>query len=206
MEARCSDPLIGRWADAHLATLGLERNRLLAVADSALAAGRDLSPFALAMAAGMNMYLVGGESLRGEHVGERWLSHRAGNLEGIISVDGQIIVYFQNAHLCCQAHLPEPRSKRGPQSELASAVNLFEAQGIDLPARSKGAGTKCASVYYLLVDEDGRVELSSMVIEGGVFVAYGERAFLRDDLELEPRLVSREEPPAPIIEIAISRK
>ncbi|MDO5622568.1 MAG: hypothetical protein Q4G24_13985 [Paracoccus sp. (in: a-proteobacteria)] len=206
MKAYPSEPLTGDKADARLEALGLTRASLLATADTALAAGRDVSPFALKMAPGMNRYLVGGESLRGEHVGDRWEPYRRGNLEGIISRDGQTIVYFQNAISCCQLHLPQPRSKRGPQSEKMSSINLFEATGIHLPHLIKGREMSCAAVYYLLVDDDGRVELSSMVIEGGFFTSYGERIILRADSDLDPAVILPEEAPAPVLEIAISRK
>jgi hypothetical protein len=160
-----------------LKELTLPKNKLIEVRDIAVHEGSNATLFHAANAAGTYSYHGGTWALRDRFVGGDWVLDRSNGVETIKNDKLKIIVAFSNVDLACvDAHMPQPRTKKGSGAERAMmGGGLFG----DLPQyapRPKGEW----QFFYLMVDVNGAVELTRPVVQGGKFTAAIERIYLSD--------------------------
>lgn len=164
-----------------LAELKLDKCKLLLVRSKAVAAAADATPFHAANAAGTFSYHYGTFGLRDEFVGDAWKLDRLEGVEAIRNDEIKVKIVFANVDIAHKyEHDPKPRSPKGAGSERMCNGNLFP----DLPrhARTPANGW---SIYYVMVDENGAVELSRAMVKNSKFVDYVERIFLSDGSDID---------------------
>jgi hypothetical protein len=160
--------------ESRLHEMGLDRPTLLRVAAQARAEGANATPFHCSNASGTFSYQYGTFFLRRDFVGKIWRIDRAEGVEGIWNDGALIRVVFSNVDICCNdEHPPKPRSKKGSGAERVCQTGLFDG----LPQYAPRPTGRHAT-YYLMVAEDGAVELSRPVIANETFAAYIERLYL----------------------------
>lgn len=165
-------------ADQRLTDMGLSKSKLLEVRDVALAAAANVTPNHAANAAGTYAYQDAVFALRDRHQGEDWKRCRTNGVELIHNQELGLKIGFCNVDQACADVGPKPRSVKGSGAERVCTGNLFGSEE-NLPHFSK-PHSDGATVYYLMVSQDGAVELTSPVIKGGTFKSYVERIFLSD--------------------------
>ena len=163
-------------ADQRLFELKLTRKGLGTVRQIARHYARTANPFFPANAAGTFSYQYGTWSLRNQHVGKEWHVDRFGGVECIRNDKEKIRIAFCNVDLACDdEHPPKPRSEKGAGAERATQSSLFD--GMDQIAQVPLGEW---SFYYLMVDQDGKAELTWPVVQGGKFTGFVERIYLHD--------------------------
>ncbi|MEM7690966.1 MAG: hypothetical protein AAF194_00785 [Pseudomonadota bacterium] len=164
------------WAvGARLAELGVSREKLLEVVDTAVAAAADATPFHPSNAAGTFAYQYGTFALRNAFVGEDWTTDRTYQLEAIRNDALNVRVTYSNVDVATNHEFgPKPRSRKGAGAERACQGYLLEG----LPQYAQVSDDDTAT-YYLMVDSQGAAELTRPVVKNGTFHAYVERIFLR---------------------------
>lgn len=161
-----------------LESFTLSRDQILAVARVAKAWADDASPLSPTNAAGTLAYIYGVTELRNQLVNGRWQVDRTCGVEAVINRDLGIRIGFQNVDRACSITFPpHPRSAKGPASENLCGPTLFEFAGVD-PGPLTGVGTDGVPTYYVMVGEDGSVELSHPVISNGSYKHFNERIFI----------------------------
>lgn len=188
-------------APDRLAQMDLDREKLEKVGFAALAASADTTANDTANAAGQFAYLYGTRFLRDECVGENWRVDRADGVESICNDSKKIKVIFQNVDIACsKTAKPKPRSKKGAGSERACQGNLFP----DEPDYAPRPQSEWAT-FYLMVDEEGNIELTRPVVKSGTFVAYVEQIPIAVSSDwVGPEDITDE--PADDFEIEVTRK
>lgn len=158
-----------------LQQLGLNKNKLLEVRDIALHEGSNATAFHAANAAGTYSYHGGTWGLRDRFVGDDWVLDRSNGVETIKNEKLKVIVAFSNVDLTCNdAHIPQPRTKKGSGAERAMTPDIF---GGTLPQYAP-VPTGEWQFFYLMVDVDGGCELTRPVVKGGKFTSAIERIYL----------------------------
>lgn len=171
--------------DQHLSELQLERDRLIAAGQHALAGRASASPLHPSNTAGFLSYADGVKGLRVENVDENWSVFRSEGVEGICNDGLKIRVLFSNVFEACGERDPQARSRKGAGSERVASGDLFDSAGIDLPdSVIKFHGDY--KTYYLMVDQNGAMELSLPIVKaGGNFLRCVVRIFLIDGSDLD---------------------
>lgn len=176
------EPVVQRL---HMTVLGLRRVR-----DVAMAERSNATAFHPVNAPGTFAYHHGVWALRNEFVGQHWKPECPGGVEAIVSVDLSVRVAFANVDLCCvEEHDPISISGKGAGVERLCQANLF-AEGLPLYVKEQAANQ--VLLYYVMVDPDGRVELSRPTIQGKAFGPCVERNFIsngKDDDDGGKRVV-----------------
>ena len=177
-----SDPV---ERDQRLSELQLECDRLIAAGHHALAGRASASPLHPSNTAGFLSYADGVKGLRAENIDDNWRVFRREGVEGICNDDLKIRVLFANVFEACGERDPQARSRKGAGSERVASGDLFESAGIDLPdSVIKFRGDY--KTYYLMVDQNGAMELSLPIVKaGGNFLRCIERIFLIDGSDLD---------------------
>ena len=161
--------------EPRLQELSLDRVGLLRIADMARNEGANATPFHCANAPGTFSYQYGTFYLRREYVGETWRVDRSEGVEGIWNSAARTRIVYSNVDVCCNDdHGPKPRSKKGSGAERVCQTGLFDGWPQYAPRPTGPDAT-----YYLMVAEDGAVELTRPVIANETFGPYIERLYLR---------------------------
>ena len=161
--------------EPRLRELGLTISGLRRVRDVAMSARSNVTAFHAANASGTLAYQDGVWCLRDEFVGSVWQSERPGGVEAIVNMGVEVRVAFANVDLAChKGHDPQPISSKGAGSERLCEANLFK----ELPTYAKEQAGIGVPLFYCMVDEDGRVELSQPTIQGKTFGPCIERNFI----------------------------
>lgn len=148
---------------------------LLRVRDVAMNARANVTDYHAANASGTFAYQEGTWCLRDEHVGEVWKMERPGGVEAIFNPAANVRVAFANVDRCCDVnHDPKPISVKGAGAERLCEGNLFGS----LPTFTKQQSSIGIPLFYCMVDNDGRVELSRPTIIGNSFGPCVERNFI----------------------------
>lgn len=192
--------------DARLTELELERNRLIAAGHHALAARTSASQLHPANAAGYFSYADGVKGLRAENMGDNWQFFRSEGVEGICNEELKLRVLFANVLEACGNVSPQARSRKGAGSERVACGDMFDAAGVDLPVSVvKFHGDY--KTYYLMVDQNGSMELSLPIVKGGNFLRCVERIFLIDGNDLDEIDFGLDEPVDEAdLDIVVTRK
>ena len=168
-----------------LAELDMDKVKLLTVRSRAISAAADAPPFHPANSAGTFSYHYGTFALRDAFVGDTWVVDRPDGVEAISNEGKKTKVVFANVDHAGgdDDHAPKPRSRKGAGSERVCQGNLFGDSPRYVPSPDGTAGG--FAIYYLMVDENGAVELSCPVVKRKTFAAYVERIILSDGSDLE---------------------
>lgn len=165
--------------DERLFELGIVRDQLIAVADVARRWAEDASPLMPLNAPGTLAYIHGVNELRDQILDGNWQVDRFCGVEAIVNRALNLRIGYQNVDRACDTvFAPLPRSAKGAAAELLNGPTLFEHYGIETGPLT-GVAEDGVRTFYVMVGEDGSVELSQPVISGGVFKAFIERIFIR---------------------------
>lgn len=165
-------------AERRLQDWGLTRAQFIAVARAARTWADDAGPLMPANAPGTLAYIFGVQELRAQLIDGDWRVDRTGGVEAVINNKIGLRIGFHNVDRACDPVMPpHPRSAKGSSSEILSGPTLFEHFGVEhgpvLPAPADGVST-----YYVMVGEDGSVELSYPQIVDGSYRHFNERIFI----------------------------
>jgi len=179
--------------DRRLAELGLTKEGLIRAVQVARAERNNATDLHPANAPGTFSYHHGVFGIRREylggihyrHEGPGWVLDRKDGVEGIHNDALGLKVSFCNVDEACGKDHPKPRSPKGAGAERASGPTLFEHFGVGELARMVKMPTAGHALYYLMVDQQGRAELTRPIIARDTFVAAVERIFLIEGGEEE---------------------
>ena len=140
--------------ETRLEDFGVTRQQIMAIGHTARAYADDASPSMPLNAAGMLSYIHGVGELRQQLVGSDYIPDRACGVESVVRRD---------------------RSVRNGAAALSTRT-LFEHFGVE-PGPLTGVHDGVRT-YYVMVGQDGSVELSCPVIEKGKYVEWAERIYI----------------------------
>lgn len=164
-----------------LLEFGLVRDQLIAVADVARRWALDAGPLMPVNAPGTLAYIYGVNELRDQVLDDAWEIDRVCGVEAVLNRKLKARIAFQNVDRACDSVFPPlPRSAKGAVAELLNGPTLFEHFGIEAGPLT-GVSEDGVPTFYVMVGEDGSVELSQPVISRGVFQTFIERIFIRGD-------------------------
>jgi hypothetical protein len=165
----------------------LTREQLLAIRDSARAAAEDASPLMPQNAPGTLAYIYGVGALRAQILDGEWAIDRTLGVEAVINHRLNIRIGYQNVDRSCDPDFPPmPRSEKGAGSARLCRLPLFDFYGVVLESdadRLPGDNVvdpHSANVvtYFVMVGEDGSLELSCPVIANKKYFDFVERIFI----------------------------
>lgn len=173
-------------AQKRLEDFGLSIDQITSVRDSARAAAEDSSPLMPKNAPGTLAYIFGVEALRSQLQDETWQKDEALGIASVINHDLGIRIGFQNVDRACDITPPMPISKKGPASEQICSLSLFDHYGMVLETdKDRLPNEKLKDplgdqyiTYFIMVGQDGSVELSSPIIYNQGYQGFGERIFI----------------------------
>lgn len=161
-----------------LADFGLVSDQLLAVGVTARTWADDASPLMPINAPGTLAYIYGVRELRQQLLDGSWVVDRTCGIEAVINRELRLRIAFQNVDRACDPIFPPtPRSAKGSASEVLSGPTLFEYAGVEAGPLT-GVMQDGVPTYYLMVGEDGSVELSHPVISNGSYAQFHERILI----------------------------
>lgn len=161
-----------------LESLTLSRDQILSIAMVARRWADDASPLMPTNAKGTLAYIFGVAELRSQLLDGRWQVDRTCGIEAVINRELGIRIGYQNVDRSCSLIVPpHPISAKGSASENLCGPTLFEYVGMDAGPLT-GVGTDGVPTYYVMVGEDGSVELSHPVISNGSYKHFNERIFV----------------------------
>lgn len=190
-------------ARRRLADFDLTLEQILAVRDSARAASDDASPLMPQNAPGTLAYIYGVGALRAQVLGEDWVIDRTLGVEAVINHKLRIRIGFQNVDRACDLFPPMPRSDKGSGSARLCRLPLFDFFGVVLDSEADRLPSDVAEdplgeqiiTYFVMVGEDGSVELSCPVIANKRYAEFMERIFIdRPDDDMDVRIDSDTDP------------
>lgn len=164
--------------DLRLAELGLTREGLLRAVRISRAERANATALHPANAPGTFSYHHGVGAIRREYIGEEWIIDRTYGIEAIYNKKLMTKVSFCNVDYACGRDHPKPRSDKGGGAERASGPMLFDDLKTFVSYSDGGI-----ALYYLMVDQIGRAELTRPVIAKRTFTGAIERIFLLPDGE-----------------------
>lgn len=192
--------------ERRLAELGVSSEQIISVGRKARARHDDASPLMPINAPGSLAYIYGVEEMRHQIIDQDWVADRKAGVEAVVNRKLGIRIAYQNVDkACCPLWKPHPRSAKGTGSENLCGPTLFEYYGID-----QGPLTSVASdglsTYYIMVAEDGGIELSCPIIENKTFSNFLERIFVLDTNEKWEEDIDRNDGPIVDFDIDITFK
>lgn len=162
---------------------------IVAVRDAAYMQMVDCSPLMAANAPGSLAYHYGVLEMRVQFLGDHWELCREGGIEAIFNPKRNTKIVFQNVDVACsRVTNPKPRSEKGAGAERECQANLFEFYGVLAPTKVRVPQSGMA-VHFIMVAEDGAVELSRPVVEDKKFTGFVNRVFVSDGSDIEDQLV-----------------
>jgi hypothetical protein len=169
--------------DRRLAELGLTKEGLIRAVHVARAERNNATDLHPANAPGTFAYHHSIAAIRREFIGKDWEIDRSDGIETIRNTAFGVKVSFCNVDVACGKEHPKPRSDKGAGAERASGPTLFEHVGVDDLKPVVRVPVDGPALFYLMVDQQGRAELTRPVIARRTFVAAVERIFLIEDGE-----------------------
>ncbi|WP_275789899.1 hypothetical protein [Pararhizobium gei] len=169
---------------AFLQTMNLSVNGVLAIRDIAYVHLTDTSPLMARNAAGTLAYHYGLGEMRVQFLGKHWEICVEGGIEAIEDPSRNVRLVYQNVDVSCsRVTAPKPRTDKGAGTERECESSLFEYYGVSAPQKVRAVhGGK--SVYFVMVDDRGAVEISRPVIEDGKFTKFITRVFVSDGSDI----------------------
>ncbi|MFT9063280.1 MAG: hypothetical protein ABF430_05695 [Acetobacter persici] len=164
--------------DNFLESIDASRNQFFLVGQRALHAKTNATPFHAKNAPGTYVYHEAIPQLRFLFVGEKWTPKTINGVEYIENKDKKIRIAYSSVDVCCLREItPKPCSAKGAGVERALNGSLFS----NLPNYTKMEDISKQSdytIYYMMMDEKGNIELSRPVVSNRTFSNYKERNFL----------------------------
>lgn len=172
--------------DRRLSELGMDRQDILDIRDVAASMhATGSSPYFPSNGAGQLAYQYGTYELRATLLRRGWEIDQSYGTNGVRHPDQKLIVLYQNVDVACSlVDLPEARSRKGAGSERLSQGSSFEMMEDDVPSTHTGEGLEVA-VWYVMVAQDGAVEVTQAVIKGNKFSEFVERIFVHDGSDFD---------------------
>lgn len=170
-----------------LADFGLNVDQMLAIRDSARAASDDASPLMPQNAPGTLAYIHGVGALRSQILDGEWVIDRTLGVEAVINHRLGIRIGYQNVDRSCDPIFPPmPRSEKGSGSARLCRLPLFDFFGVVLETDAdrlpkddvKDPHIGQVTTYFVMVGEDGSVELSCPVIANKKYGGFVERILI----------------------------
>ncbi|NEK37759.1 hypothetical protein GR253_27080 [Rhizobium leguminosarum] len=190
--------------ERRLADFGLTIAQILAIRDAARAASDDASPLMPLNAPGTLAYIYGVAALREKILDTEWKMDRTLGVEAILNPQLRIRIGYQNVDQACDPIFkPMPRSAKGPGSEQMCSFPLFDFYGMTLETdgdrlpkdNPKDPDSDDVTTYFVMVGEDGSVELSSPIITNQRYGDFRERIFVdRPGEEWDAQIDSEADP------------
>lgn len=167
--------------DRRLAELGMSRQDIVDIRDVAASMhATGSSPLFPANGAGQLAYQYGTRELRATFLKRGWVIDQSYGTNGVRHPDRKIIVLYQNVDVACRlSDLPQARSRKGAGSERLSQGSAFDLIEEVVPSTHSGEGLD-VEVWYVMVAQDGAVEVTLSLIKGGEFSEFIERIFVHD--------------------------
>ncbi|WBU55375.1 hypothetical protein [Paracoccus sp. SCSIO 75233] len=172
--------------DRRLAELGMDRQDILDIRDVAASMhATGSSPLFPANGAGQLAYQYGTRELRATFLKRGWVIDQSYGTNGVRHPDRKVIVLYQNVDVACSlSDLPQARSRKGAGSERLSQGSAFDLIEEVVPATHSGEGLD-VEVWYVMVAQDGAVEVTHALIKGGEFSEFIERIFVHDGSDFD---------------------
>ena len=170
-----------------LADFDLNVDQILAIRDTARAASDDASPLMPQNAPGTLAYIHGVGTLRAQILGGEWVIDRTLGVVAVINHRLGLRIGYQNVDRACDALFPPmPRSEKGSGAERLCRLPLFDFYGVLLETDAdrlpsddvKDPHSDQIVTYFVMVGEDGSVELSCPVIANKRYSEFRERIFI----------------------------
>lgn len=174
-------------ASRRLADFELTTEQMLAIRDSARAASDDASPLMPQNAPGTLAYIHGVGALRSQILDGEWVIDRTLGVEAVINHRLGIRIGYQNVDRSCDPDFPPmPRSEKGSGSARLCRLPLFDFYGVVLESDADRLPSEDTEdppsdhvvTYFVMVGEDGSVELSCPVIANKRYANFVERIFI----------------------------
>lgn len=189
-----------------LADFGLDADQFMEIAEVATTWAGDASPLMPHNAPGTLAYIYGVQEMRHQLVDDEWEVERTFGIEAVINRIIGIRIAYQNVDRACDPEFPPiPRSAKGNASENICGPNLFVHSGVE-PGPLTGVKQDGTTTYYVMVGEDGSVELSNPVIKNGLYKHFNERIFINRPSEDWEAEIDPETGPIEDFEISVSLK
>jgi len=189
-----------------LGDFNLVAESFISIGKVARAWADDASPLMPTNAPGTLAYIHGVQELRIQIIGNGWEIDRSCNVEAVINRELGIRIAFQNVDRACDEILPPiPRSAKGKGAEVLNGPDLFEHFGVE-PGPLTGVKQDGLPTYYVMVGEDGSVELSHPIILNGSYEGFIERIFVHAPREDWERDIDPETGPVEDFDIEVSFK
>jgi len=194
--------------DRRLSELGMDRQDIFDIRDVAASMhATGSSPLFPANGAGQLAYQYGTRELRATFMKRKWTIDQSYGTNGVRHPDHKIIVLYQNVVVACSlSDIPQARSRKGAGSERLSQGSAFGLIEEVVPSTHSGEGLE-VEVWYVMVAQDGAVEVTHALIKRGEFADFIERIFVHDGSDfdgLEDRGSSDDD--AVDFDVTISRK
>lgn len=202
-------------AEQRLQDFGLSTDQIKSIRDAARAATEDASPLMPLNAPGTLGYIHGVEALRGEVFDGIWQIDRTLGIEAVVRQDLGIRIGYQNVERACDPVLkPMPRSAKGPGVEKMCSFPLFEHFGIELDTDAdrlpredlKDPLGDQFTTYFVMVGEDGSVEVSSPIVSNKRFSGFRERIFIDFPVDEWEEKIDPETGPVDDFDVIVSFK
>ena len=189
-----------------LADFGLNPDQFTAIADTARAWADDASPLMPVNAPGTLAYIFGVEEMRHQLVDLDWQVDRTCGIEAVVNRSLGRRIGFQNVDRACDREFPPmPRSTKGSAAENICGPTLFQIAGIE-PGPLTSVRQDGVPTYYVMVGEDGSVELSHPVIKNGSYKHFYERIFIRSSAKDWEEGIDTDTSPIEDFDVAVSLK
>lgn len=164
--------------ELRLRDFGVTTGQLKAVGSVARMYADDASPLMPINAPGTLAYMYGVRELRQQLLDGTWKVDRSCGIEAVVNREANLRIAFQNVDRSCdEIFPPNPRSAKGSASENLCGPTLFEYAGVDAGPLT-GVRQDGMTTYYLMVGEDGSIELSQPIISNGSYCGFRERIFI----------------------------
>lgn len=172
--------------DRRLSELGMNRQDILDIRDVAASMhATGSSPLFPANGAGQLAYQYGTRELRSTFLKRKWTLDQSYGTNGVRHPDRQIVTLYQNVDVACSlSKLPEARSRKGAGSERLSQGSAFDLIEEVVPSTHSGEGIGI-DVWYVMVAQDGAVEVTHALITKGEFSDFIERIFVHDGSDFD---------------------
>lgn len=204
-----------RDAERRLADFGLTKDQIIAIRDAARGAIADASPLMPVNAPGTLGYIYGVEALRGNILNEDWVIDRTLGVEAVINFSLGVRIGFQNVDVACDPVTPPmPRSEKGSGTASLCALPLFAHYGYILETDADRLPSDKVKyplgdqviTYFVMVGEDGSVELSRPIIAGKKYSEFVERIFIERPIEDWEKRIETESDPVDDFEVSVKFK
>ncbi|MFK5977766.1 MAG: hypothetical protein QM488_02635 [Rhizobiaceae bacterium] len=192
--------------EGRLADLELTTDQIISIGRVARSRHDDASPLMPMNAPGSLAYIYGVEEMRNQIIDADWVADREMGVEAVVNRRLGVRIAYQNVDKACSLHWkPHPRSAKGTGSENLCGPTLFEHAGVD-PGPLTNIKRDALATYYVMVAEDGSIELSRPIIQNKTFYDFHERIFVNNLSDPWEDAIDTDNSPVDDFDIEVSLK